>query len=82
MLEQRLVCEVRIRDRQSYDGDRVRYEATLVSEDGQTLYFYEGQLKSALSELEVGAHYLVTFEPVINNRWVELRIAAVEPVER
>lgn len=81
MLEQRLDCRVTIRTVAPYDG-RMRYEATITSEDGQTLYIHEGQLKEApVDRLEPGKSYRLTFRPFINNRWIELKIVDVREEE-
>jgi hypothetical protein len=69
--------EIAIRDVQDYDG-RTRYEASLVSEDGQTLYIYEGQLKEVEDELKLGQHYFIQFKPFVNNRWLELKIVGLQ----
>lgn len=76
MNNQTLTYDIAIRDVQVVEG-RNRYEATLISEDGQTLYIYEGQLKEVQDELEVGAHYQAHFKPFVNNRWLELKIVAL-----
>jgi hypothetical protein len=55
-------------------------EARLVSEDGQALHLYEGQLKEVPgARLEVGRRYRVTLRPFLNNRWVELKVVKIEP---
>lgn len=78
---QLLTYDIAIRDMQIIEG-RNRYEATLISEDGQTLYLYEGQLKEVSGELEVGAHYEALFKPFVNNRWLELKIVALKPKDK
>ena len=81
LLDTRVDAEVEIRDRVDNFAGRPYYEASLVSDDGQTLHIYEGQLKEVpTAELRVGQRYKVTFRPFINNRWIEFKIAAIEPL--
>jgi hypothetical protein len=72
---------IEVRDRYTYQG-RDRYEASLASEDGQTLYIYEGQLKDlgkTTPILEKGKKYKVSFRPFMNNHWVEVKLVKIEP---
>lgn len=78
LLDARLEGVVEVRGQQYHNG-RPYFEASLVSEDGQTLHLFEGQLKEVDEELEVGGRYRVTFRPFINNRWVELKVDSLEP---
>ena len=82
MLDTRLEGVIEIRDQNHHTGQPY-FEATLVSDDGQTLHLFEGQLKelSLDGQLEVGMRYKVAFKPFINNRWIELKITSLEPVE-
>ena len=57
------------------------FEASLISDDGQTLHLYEGQLKEVGDQLIEGARYRVVFRPFVNNRWVQLKIASLELIE-
>ncbi|MEZ0227472.1 MAG: hypothetical protein ACAI25_02530 [Planctomycetota bacterium] len=82
MLDDVIEAEIEVRDKHVYQG-RERIEATLVSDDGQTLHIYEGQLKDLgrrLPAVEVGKRYKVAFRPFINNRWIEVKIVRLEPV--
>lgn len=83
LLDARFEGVVEVRDRQISPGSgRPYYDCALVSDDAQTLYIYEGQLKEVADpDLEVGRRYRVRFRPFINNRWVELKIEACEPVD-
>jgi hypothetical protein len=81
MLETLLEGVIEIRDKHVHQG-RERIEATLVSDDGQTLHFYEGQLKDlgkTPPAIVVGERYKVAFRPFINNRWVEVKLVKLEP---
>ncbi len=81
MLDQLLEAVIEIRDKHVYQG-RERIEATLASDDGQTLHIYEGQLKDlgkTPPRIEVGKRYKVAFRPFINNRWVEVKLVKLEP---
>jgi hypothetical protein len=81
MLEQILVATIEVRDRHVYQG-RERVEASLASEDGQTLYIYEGQMKDLGKTppiLEKGKKYKVSFRPFMNNHWVEVKLVKIEP---
>ena len=47
----------------------------------QTLHLFEGQLKELQGcQPKIGERYRVTFRPFINNRWVELKIIALQPL--
>lgn len=81
MLEQPIEGVIEVRDKHIHQG-RERVEATLVSDDGQTLHFYEGQLKEVgknAPRLEVGKRYKVGFRLFINNRWIEVKLTKLEP---
>ncbi len=82
MLETLIEGEIEVRDKHVYQG-RERIEATLVSDDGQTLHLYEGQLKDLGKDappVQVGKRYRVVFRPFINNRWIEVKLVKLEPV--
>jgi hypothetical protein len=81
MLEQPIEGVIEVRDKHIHQG-RERVEASLVSDDGQTLYFYEGQLKElgkGAPRLEVGRRYRAGFRLFVNNRWVEVKLVRLEP---
>ncbi len=79
LLSERLQATIRVRKRAKNFAGSPYYEASLASDDGQTLHIYDGQLKEISdSELEVGQCYRVTLRPFINNRWIELKIAKLE----
>ena len=82
MLELLLEGVIEVRDKHVYQG-RERIEATLVSDDGQTLHIYEGQLKDlgkgGPPRIETGKRYKVAFRPFINNRWIEVKLVRFEP---
>lgn len=83
MLGQRLVAEVEVLDERTHATGRTYHECALTSEDGQTLHVFEGQLKEVPEpRLEVGGRYRLTFQPFVNNRWVELKIVALERLDR
>jgi hypothetical protein len=75
---QTLTYDIAIRDVGQSEGN-LRYEGSLASEDGQTIYLYEGQLKEVDFKLEVGKVYEVQLRPFVNNRWLELKIVAIQP---
>jgi hypothetical protein len=80
MLETLLEGTIEVRDKHIHQG-RERVEVTLVSDDAQTLHFYEGQLKElgkSAPKLEVGKKYRVTFRPFVNNRWLEIKLVKLE----
>lgn len=80
MLEQLLVATIEVRDKHLHQG-RERVECSLASEDGQTLYLYEGHLKELgknAPALEVGKRYQATFRPFVNNRWIEVKLVKLE----
>ena len=79
LLDARLEGVVEVGERRLHMG-RVYYEASLISDDGQTLYLYEGQLKEVDDRLEEGRRYRVVFQPFVNNRWIELKIGTLEPL--
>ena len=81
MLERLLEGVIQVRDKHVYQG-RQRIEATLASDDGQTIHLYEGQLKELgpkLPAIEVGKRYRVAFRPFVNNRWIEVKLVKLEP---
>lgn len=79
LLDVRLEGVIEIRGQQHHMG-RPYFEASLVSDDGQTLHLFEGQLKEVGAALEIGSRYRIVFRPFINNRWVELKVITLEPV--
>ena len=80
LLDTRLEGVIEVQGTYSSGGARY-FEATLVSDDAQTLHIYEGQLKEVpLDELEEGQRYKVVFRPFVNNRWLELKIEQLELV--
>lgn len=79
LLDARLEGEVLIHQRFHAFG-KAYFEASLISDDGQTLHLYEGQLKEVDDQLEEGARYKVVFRPFINNRWIQLKIERLERV--
>jgi len=81
LLDNRLRGIVEIQGQGSGLGGRPYYEANLVSDDGQTLFLYEGQLKEVSTPIELGARYEIEFRPFVNNRWLELKISSLERVE-
>ncbi len=80
MLETAIEGVIEVRDKHIHQG-RERVEATLVSDDGQTLYFYEGQFKELEKglSLEVGKRYKAEFRLFVNNRWVEVKLVRLTP---
>jgi hypothetical protein len=81
LLSSRLEAEVEVRDIHLHQG-RERIECTLSSEDGQTLYLYEGQLKDLGKKpitFQKGKRYKLTFAPYVNNRWIEIKLVGVAP---
>jgi hypothetical protein len=80
LLNERVEAVVTIRGAGVGLGGHSYMEATLVDDDAQTLHLYEGQLKEVSQvDLHVGETYKVVFQPFINNRWIEFKIAALEP---
>lgn len=80
LLDSRVEAIVRVQRQGVGLGGKAYTEASLVSDDAQTLHIYEGQLKELPGvELKVGEAYKVVFQPFINNRWIEFKIASVEP---
>jgi hypothetical protein len=80
LFNERIEAVVTIREHVTNASANPYWEASLISDDGQTLHIYEGQLKEVPNaKLEVGANYRVLFRPFINNRWVEFKIVGVEP---
>ncbi len=57
-------------------------DCRLVSEDGQSLHVFEGQLKECPgAKLVAGRHYKLTFRPFVNNRWLELKLVGITAVD-
>jgi hypothetical protein len=80
LLDQRLEATVEVVASGANSLGRELLEVRLVSEDGQTLHIYEGQLKELPgARLEVGRRYRMVLRPFVNNRWVELKIEAIRP---
>jgi hypothetical protein len=82
MLETLLEATLEVRDKHIHQG-RERVEASLASEDGQTLYLYEGHLKElgkSAPALEVGKRYRAWFRPFVNNRWIEMKLVKLEAI--
>ncbi len=80
LLDARLEATVEVRGIHLHQG-RERVECSLASEDGETLYIYEGhrkELGKAAPALEVGRRYRAVFRPHVNNRWIELRLVALD----
>jgi hypothetical protein len=80
LLAARLEAVVAVRDIHIHQG-RERVECSIESEDGQTLYVYEGQLKEVRGApaFEKGKRYKLTFAPYVNNRWIEVKLVGVSP---
>lgn len=80
LLDQRLEAEVEVTGEGNNQFGRPYHEVSLVSEDGQTLHIYEGQLKELPSaKLEVGKRYKLVLRPFLNNRWVEVKVVSLTP---
>jgi hypothetical protein len=82
LLDQRLEATVEVTaDGHNFAG-RSYHEVRLVSEDGQTLHLFDGQLKELPGNvrLEVGKQYKLTLRPFVNNRWIELKVTALTPL--
>lgn len=79
LLDARLEAEVQVLKRWHSMG-KAYFEAVLVSDDGQTLHLYEGQLKEVEDQLQEGARYRIVFRPFVNNRWIQLKIESLELV--
>ena len=80
LLDERVEAVVKIRAHITNFAGRPYWEASLASDDGQTLHIYEGQLKEVPSvEFVVGESYQVVFRPFINNRWIEFKIVGITP---
>ena len=83
LLSERVEALIKVQEKVTNFAGRPYYEASLVSDDGQTLHIYEGQLKEVGNpELEIGARYKVSFRPFINNRWIEFKISGIEIQEQ
>lgn len=81
MLGQRLEAEVEVIGEARNFAGREYHELRLLSEDGQALHVYSGQLKELRDpQLEPGRRYKMVLRPFINNRWVELKIERLEPL--
>lgn len=79
LLSERVEVVIKVCEKITNFAGRPYYEVSLVSDDGQTLHIYEGQLKEIPgAELEVGARYKATFRPFVNNRWIEFKISGLE----
>lgn len=80
LLDQRLEALVEVTGEGNNQFGRPYHELRLLSEDGQTLHLYEGQLKELPPvDLEVGRRYTLVLRPFLNNRWVELKVLSVTP---
>ena len=80
MLGQRLEGEIEVIGQAVHATGADYLEVNLVSEDGQTLHIFPGQLKEVGNpELVAGNRYRIAFEPFVNNRWIELKIVALTP---
>ncbi len=81
LLNERLEATIEVRDHVPNFAGNAYYETSLISDDGQTLHIFDGQLKEVTDpELEVGKRYKITFRPFINNRWIEFKIDSLEQV--
>lgn len=82
MLDARLEVLAEVVEEATNFAGRNYTELSLVGEDAQTLYVYEGQLKELPHvSLEQGKRYTLRFKPFVNNRWVELKLVWVEPAD-
>jgi len=80
LLSARLDGVIEVTGEQTSFSGSPYWEASLVSDDAQTLHVHEGHLKeTALERLEVGGRYRVTFRPFVNNRWLELKVCVLAP---
>lgn len=80
LLDQRLEALVEVVSEGQNNYGKQFHELRLVSEDGQALHLYEGQLKELPHvRLEVGQRYRLTLRPFVNNKWVELKVLSVTP---
>lgn len=80
LLDNRLEGVIEVQSELTHSTGRNYYEVSLISDDGQTLHLFEGQLKELPQPtLEVGRRYKIVFRPFLNNRWVELKIDRLEP---
>ena len=80
LLDERVEAVVTIRAHVTNFAGKPYWEASLASDDGQTLHIYEGQLKEVKTvEFVVGESYRLVFCPFINNRWIEFKIVSVAP---
>ncbi len=77
LLDTRLEGELQVLKSWHTQGKKY-FEATLISDDGQTLHLYEGQLKEVGDQLIEDARYRVVFRPFVNNRWIQLKIERLE----
>lgn len=81
LLDQRLEATVEVISEGHNFAGRLYHELRLVSEDGQSLHLFEGQLKELPGvRLEVGRQYKLVLRPFVNNRWVELKVTALTPL--
>lgn len=82
LLDVRLEGEIEVLSEQIGFGGSPFWEASLVSDDAQTLHVHQGHLKeTGLERLEIGARYRVMFRPFVNNRWLELKLATIAPAD-
>lgn len=80
LLDARLEAEVEVLGEAQNFAGRPYWELSLVSDEGQTIHLYEGQLKEfAEVDLRPGRRYRAVFRPFINNRWVEVKIHSLTP---
>lgn len=80
LLDQRLEALVEVTSEGHNQYGKQFHELRLVSEDGQTLHVYEGQLKELPPvRLEVGRRYLLKLRPFVNNKWIELKVLSLTP---
>jgi hypothetical protein len=81
LLDQRLEAIVEVTGDGSHaQSGRPYHEVRLVSEDGQTLQLFEGQLKEIPPiRLEVGKRYKLVLRPFVNNKWIELKVTSLTP---
>lgn len=80
LLDARLEALIEVVAEGAHALGRPYYECRLASEDGQILHLFEGQLKEMPGlRLEVGRTYKARFRPFLNNKWVEVKLASIEP---
>ncbi len=83
MLSTLLHAKVRIDRFLEGQPQRSRLEGVIIDDDGNEhlIWFFEGQMKEVTTPVEVGKTYRATFLPFVNNRWVEVRVTAMEEIE-